>query len=145
MIDLGHVRRLGAADHGLVVVSVARADGSVSSSVVNAGVLAHPVHGSEVVGFVMRASAFKRRRLLVDDRITVTFRAGWEWQSVDGRAELIGPIDPRPGVDVPKLLRDVFVAAGGAHDDWATYDRVMAEEQRTAVLVTADRVSGVVA
>jgi len=144
MVDLQHVRPLGAADHGLVVVSVAREDGSVSSSVVNAGVLGHPVDGSEVVGFVIRGSAFKRRRLLADDRVTVTFRAGWEWQAVEGRAELIGPLDPREGVDVPKLLRDVFVAAGGTHDDWATYDRVMAEEQRTAVLVKPARVSGVV-
>ncbi len=31
-------------------------------------------------------------------------------------------------------------AAGGTHDDWDTYDRVMAEERRTAVLITPDRV-----
>src|SRR5262245_42861545 len=102
MVDLEHVRRLGAADHGLVVVSGARSDGSVpAASVVNAGVLAHPVDGSTVVGFVMRASAFKRKRLLADDRVTVAFRAGWEWQAVEGHAELIGPLDPREGVDVP--------------------------------------------
>jgi len=144
MVDLQHVRRLGAAEQGLVVVGIARVDGSVSSSVVNAGVLTHPADGSTVVGFVVRGSAFKRRRLLVDDRVTVTFRSGWEWQAVEGHAELIGPLDPRPGVDVVKLLRDVFVAAGGTHDDWPTYDRVMAEEQRTAVLVTPTRVSGVI-
>jgi hypothetical protein len=34
----------------------------------------------------------------------------------------------------------VFVAAGGTHDDWATYDRVMAEERRAAVLVSPVRV-----
>jgi hypothetical protein len=38
------------------------------------------------------------------------------------------------------LLRAVFTAAGGAHDDWETYDRVMAQERRTAVLMTPDRV-----
>lgn len=29
----------------------------------------------------------------------------------------------------------------GARDDWDEYDRVMAAERRTAVFVTADRVS----
>jgi hypothetical protein len=38
------------------------------------------------------------------------------------------------------LLRDIFCAAGGTHDDWATYDRVMREERRTAVLVSPTRV-----
>jgi hypothetical protein len=37
------------------------------------------------------------------------------------------------------LLRDIFRAAGGTHDDWATYDRVMLEERRTAVLVSPTR------
>ncbi len=43
---------------------------------------------------------------------------------------------------LPKLLRDVFVAATGTHDDWAEYDRVMAEERRVAVFVRADRIIG---
>ena len=74
----------------------------------------------------------------------MTARSGWEWQAVDGSAELIGPLDPHPSapVDVPALLRDVFRAAGGTHSDWAEYDRVMAAEQRTAVLVTPSRVYG---
>jgi hypothetical protein len=40
------------------------------------------------------------------------------------------------------LLREIFTAAGGTHDDWDTYDRVMAEERRVAVLVTPERVYG---
>jgi hypothetical protein len=40
------------------------------------------------------------------------------------------------------LLREIFTAAGGTHDDWPTYDRVMAEERRVAVLVAPERVSG---
>lgn len=57
--------------------------------------------------------------------------------------ESVGPDDPFPGVEVDDLrmlLRDVFTAAGGTHDDWDTYDRVMAEERRAAVLLTPDRV-----
>jgi hypothetical protein len=66
---------------------------------------------------------------------------------VEGSVELAGPDDPHPSFtpeEIPRLLRDVFTAAGGTHDDWDTYDRVMAEERRTAVLVRPDRVYGVV-
>jgi hypothetical protein len=52
---------------------------------------------------------------------------------------LAGPDDELPGLaseQVPQLLRDVFTAAGGTHDDWDEYDRTMAAERRTAVLVT---------
>lgn len=38
------------------------------------------------------------------------------------------------------LLRNVFTAAGGTHDDWDTYDRVMREEGRVAVLISPTRV-----
>jgi len=34
----------------------------------------------------------------------------------------------------------VFASAGGTHEDWAAYDRVMAEERRAAVLITPARV-----
>jgi hypothetical protein len=73
----------------------------------------------------------------------VVVRAGWEWAAAEGPVDLIGPDDPTPGIDAEGLrllLRAVFTAAGGTHDDWDTYDRAMAEERRTAVLVTPDRV-----
>ncbi len=41
---------------------------------------------------------------------------------------------------VPGLLRAVFRSAGGTHDDWDEYDRVMAAEGRLAVLVTPARI-----
>ena len=41
---------------------------------------------------------------------------------------------------VPQLLRDVFTAAGGTHADWDEYDRVMAEDGRTAVFITPERI-----
>ncbi|HET6709043.1 MAG TPA: pyridoxamine 5'-phosphate oxidase, partial [Amycolatopsis sp.] len=67
------------------------------------------------------------------------------WLSVTGAVHLVGPDDPDPGFDpagLPQLLRDVFIAATGTHDDWAEYDRVMAEERRVAVFVRADRIIG---
>ena len=129
-----------------MVVAVTRGDGSVQASVVNAGVLSHP-DGGEVVGLVARGDALKLRLLRRRPRATVTVRSGWHWATVEGSVELAGPDDPHPSFtpeEIPRLLRDVFTAAGGTHDDWDTYDRVMAEERRTAVLVRPDRVYGVV-
>ena len=54
------------------------------------------------------------------------------------------PDDPMPAVDAERLrllLREIFTAAGGTHDDFGAYDRVMAEERRLAVLVTPARIS----
>jgi PPOX class probable F420-dependent enzyme len=144
--DLEAVRRLAAAEHGLAVVATTRADGSVHASVVNAGVLDHPVTGRPVVGLVARGDAAKLGLLRRTGRASVTFRAGWEWGGVEGEVDIIGPDDPLPGFDaagLPGLLREVFTAAGGTHDDWDEYDRVMAAEKRTAVLVEPARLLGV--
>ena len=52
MTDLEAFEQLVPLDNGLVVVSTTRANGTVQSSVVNAGVLDHPISGRRVVGFV---------------------------------------------------------------------------------------------
>jgi PPOX class probable F420-dependent enzyme len=139
MADLSAFTELIPLDHGLVVVSTLRQDGGVHASVVNAGVLPHPLTGSPVVGLVAMGGSRKLHHLRADPRATVTARVGWQWATVEGTAELIGPDDPNADVDVPALLRDVFTAAGGTHDDWDTYDRVMAEDRRCAVLITPRR------
>lgn len=143
MTALTDFAALVAGEHGLCVVSTTRADGSVQSSVVNAGVLEHPVTGLQVVGFVVRDGTRKLDNLRARPRATIVVRVGWQWASAEGPVELAGPGDPLPGFTadaLPGLLRAVFTAAGGEHDDWATYDRVMTEERRTAVLLTPDRV-----
>ena len=38
------------------------------------------------------------------------------------------------------MLRDIFTAAGGTHDDWDAYDRTMLEQHRTAVFVKPSRI-----
>ena len=142
--DLALVRRLAAADHGLAVVATTRTDGSVHGSVVNAGVLDDPITAVPVVGFVVAGSTLKLRLLRRAGRATVVFRSGWEWVAVEGPARLIGPDDPTEGflVDrLPQLLRAVFTAAGGTHDDWAEFDRVMAAERRAVVLVEPERIT----
>ena len=143
MTELSHVADLVALDHGLSVVVTLRPDHTPQTSVVNAGVMTHPVTGAGVVAFVAAGRARKLVHLRADPTITVVVRAGWQWAAVEGTAELIGPDDPHPDVDDERLrilLREVFTAAGGTHDDWETYDTVMREERRTAVVVTPTRV-----
>src|SRR5919205_1120450 len=130
MPDLTSFSALIPLDHGLVVVSTVRADQTVQSSVVNAGVLDHPVSGRPVVGFVSAGSARRLTNLRARPRATVVVRAGWRWAGVEGPVDLAGPDDPLDGVagdDLRTLLRDIFTAAGGTHEDWDEYDRVMAE------------------
>jgi PPOX class probable F420-dependent enzyme len=141
-VDLSEFEQVGAQDKYMAVVSTARADGSIQSSVVNAGVLPHPVSGEPVVGFVTYGPA-KLGNLRERPRATVVFRAGWQWAGVEGSADIIGPDDPFKDFDpagVPELLRTVFRAAGGTHSDWGEYDRVMREERRAAVLVHPQRI-----
>jgi hypothetical protein len=113
-------------------------------SVVNAGVLDHPVTGESVVGFVARGGVRKLANLRARPRVTVVFRAGWEWAAVEGEAELAGPDDPLVGLaseDLPRLLRTVYAAAvGGINDDWKELDHTMEEERHTAVLVRVLRI-----
>jgi PPOX class probable F420-dependent enzyme len=143
MTTLDRVTELVARENGLAVVFTTRADGTGQASIVNAGVLDHPVSGNPVVGFVVRGDTLKHKNLRSRPRTTVVFRVGWEWAAVEGDADLAGPDDALDGFDaaaLPGLLRDVFKVAGGTHDDWDEYDRVMANERRLAVLVRPDRV-----
>jgi PPOX class probable F420-dependent enzyme len=142
MASLDDVRRLGSTEVGLCVVATTRDDGSVHASVVNAGVMAHPITGVDVVGFVARGSAHKVGLLRQGRRASLTFRRQWRWAGVEGPAEIIEADDPAHDLALAPLLRSVFAAAGGTHDDWDEFDRVMAAEQRVAVLVTPERVIG---
>ena len=135
---------LGRAEQGLAVVSTLRADGTIQSSLVNAGAMAHPRTGETVLAFVTYGKV-KLANLRVRPQLSATFRSGWQWATVEGRAELIGPDDPAADVDAERLrllLREVFTAAGGTHDDWDEYDRVMVENRRTVVLVRPTRTYG---
>jgi hypothetical protein len=111
---------------------------------VNAGVTTDPATGRDAVAFVARGDSVKLAHLRRRPYANVTFRASWEWVAVEGATTIVGPDDPAPGIDADglrTLLRDVFTAAGGTHDDWDEYDRVMAEDRRAAVFVALDRIS----
>lgn len=129
-------------DKYLAVVSTLRSDETIQSTVVNAGVLPHPVNGADVIGFVTYG-ATKLANLRKRPQLSLTFRSGWEWATVEGHVELIGPDDPSPSIGADRLrllLREIFRAAGGSHDDWDGYDRTMAEQRRTAVLISPTRI-----
>ena len=79
MTDLADFAALVPADHGLAVVSVLRPDSTISASVVNAGVLRHPVTGEQVVAFVSRGDARRLSYLRAAPRVTVVLRGGWQW------------------------------------------------------------------
>jgi PPOX class probable F420-dependent enzyme len=141
-MTLDDVMQLAAREHYLAVISTLRADSTIQSSLVNAGVLAHPMTGQPAIAFVTYGAA-KLRNLRVRPQITVTYRASWEWAAVEGSAELIGPDDQHPSIDAERLrvlLREVFVAAGGQHDDWPAYDATMLAEGRSAVFVAPTRI-----
>lgn len=142
MTTLDDVMEIAGREQYLAVVSTLRQDSTIQSSLVNAGVLDHPISGAPMLAFVTYG-ATKLRNLRAHPQISITFRSGWTWATVEGRGELIGPDDPHPQIDADhlrRLLRDIFVAAGGTHNDWPAYDRTMIEQHRTAVFVDASRI-----
>ena len=143
-MDLDGVVTIGRRSQFLVIASTSRADGTIASALVNAGVLAHPLTGERIVGLVSQPGV-RVRNLRARPHATVSFRADWSYATVEGTAELAGPDDPLPGIDDERLrllLREIFTAAGGTHDDWDEYDRVMAADRRCAVLLTPTRIYG---
>lgn len=143
MINLIDAVALAASDSGLAVVSTVRADGSIQASLVNAGIVPHPATADPALAFVTYGKV-KLANLRARPRIAVTFRQGWQWATVEGSAEIVGPDDIQPwfqdGEGLRLLLREVFTAAGGAHENWDEYDAVMAQQRRAVVLVAPTRV-----
>ena len=143
MTTLDDAVALAASESGLAVVSTVRADGTVQASLVNVGLLPHPAGGQPVLGFTTYGRV-KLANLRARPQLAVTFRNGWQWATVEGRAELAGPDDRQAWLADPNQLRvqlrAVFTAAGGTHDNWDEYDRVMATERRAVVLIEPTRV-----
>ena len=86
-------------------------------------------------------SETRASRLRGNDR-----NSAWlNWVAVTGKADLIGPDDQQHNFDTEKLrllLREIYIAAGGQHDDFDEYDREMVRSQRAAVLVAPTRIIG---
>ena len=130
---------------GLVTVSTTQVDGKVLSSVVNCGMIEHPLTGATCVAFVSGSRAARLKHIDRGSQVTITARRGWAWSSVTGPADLIRPEQVPETIDKEQmrlLLREVFHAAGGVHDDLEEYDRTMLQEGRVVVCVTPERVLG---
>ena len=86
---LDQARELALREAGLAVVVTHRPDGTTQASVVNAGIVDHPVTGEPVVGFVVQGGARKKlANLRVKPAATVVFRSGWDWVAIEGDADL---------------------------------------------------------
>ena len=76
MTDISAFAELISRDHGLCVVSTLRRDGSIQASLVNAGVMPHPLTGVQVVALVAVGGARKLHNLRADPRAMIVARAG---------------------------------------------------------------------
>jgi hypothetical protein len=145
MPDLEDVKGYLASETGLATISTTQADGRVLSSIANCGVIDHPITGAPCVTLISMGQAARLKHVRRGSEVTIAIRRGWNWLSVTGPADLIGPNDSAEGIDAEALrvlLREVYQAAGGTHDDYEEYDRAMLEDARTAVLVSPARIMG---
>jgi PPOX class probable F420-dependent enzyme len=145
MQDLEKAKAYLSKETGLETVSTTQQDGRVLSSVVNCGVSDHPITGISSVALVSMGKAARITHIRRGSEVTVAIRRGWNWISVTGPAEIVGPDNLPEGMDseaLRLLLREVYQAAGGVHDDFDEYDRAMAHERRVAVFVMPDRILG---
>jgi hypothetical protein len=135
---------LALREGGLAVVVTYRPDGTAHVSVVNAGVIDHPVSGEPVVGFVVQGGGRRKLENLRARRMaTVVFRSGWDWVAVEGNVDLVGPDDREcmPWPDAKRVFWEIYSAAiGGSPNDWARGDEAIERERHAAVLVRPGRV-----
>jgi Pyridoxamine 5'-phosphate oxidase len=139
-------RELAGRETGLAVVVTYRADGSAHTSVVNAGVVDHPISGEQVVGFVVQGRArTKLANLRRQPLATVVFRSGWDWVAIEGGVELLGPDDEGcvPWPEAAAVFHSIYAEAiGGSVEDWASGDPVIERDGHAAVLVRPAKVYG---
>ena len=90
MTTLSDAVALAAPDQGLAVVATLRADQTIQSSLINAGVLTHPATGQPSLAFVTYGRV-KLANLRSRPQLAVTFRDGWRWATVEGTAVVSRP------------------------------------------------------
>ena len=89
MSDIEKVKNHLAEETGLATVSTTQADGRVLSSVVNCGIVEHPIKGETCVAFVSSGKAARLKHIDRGSQVTISIRRGWTWSSVTGHADLI--------------------------------------------------------
>lgn len=78
MTTLQEAVALAEADKGLAVVSTLRADATIQSTIVNAGIIDHPESGETVLALVS-AGKVRQANLRARPQISATFRSGWRY------------------------------------------------------------------
>jgi hypothetical protein len=145
MSEIEEVRQFLSTETGLATISTTQKNGRVLSSIANCGVIQNPLTGTDCVALVSAGKAARLGHVRRGSEVTIAIRRGWNWLAVTGAADLVGPSDPAAGIDAEALrllLREIYKAAGGTHDDFEEYDRTMIKDRRTAVLVDPVRIIG---
>jgi len=95
------------------------------------------------VAFVIRSDTAKLVNLRRDPRCSVlVVKSDWsDYAVLSGRATIHDWSDTDHET-LRVMLREVFIAAGGNHDNWGEYDRVMREERRAVIMVKPEIVFG---
>jgi hypothetical protein len=81
MTTLDEAAHLGAKEQDLAVISTLRADHVIQTSVVNAGVMRHPLLEQQQVLVFVTYGGVKLTNLRARPQVTVTFRSGWQWRA----------------------------------------------------------------
>ena len=145
MLHLDDLCRFLADETGLATISTVQQDGRVLSSIANCGIIPNPLTGDECVALVSMGTAARLKHVRRGSEVTISVRRGWNWIAATGAADLIGPEDNVESVDpeaLRLLLREIYQAAGGTHDDFEEYDAEMLRSRRAAILVAPTRLIG---
>ena len=105
MPDIDDVRSFLSQETGLATVSTTQADGRVLSSIVNCGVVDHPVTGETCVALVARGAAARVAHVRRGSQVTIAVRRGWNWVGITGPADLIGPDDVPSEMDADEVVQ----------------------------------------
>ena len=127
------------ANNHRAVVNTLGAGGGIQSSIVVCGAY------QEYMAFVsVRGRSAKIRNLRRNSQCTVVATSA-DWRNyvvVEGEARLFDSTNT-PAEELRQKLREVFQVCGdGTHSDWDEYDRVMRQNEAVVVLVTTERVYG---
>ena len=121
------------------VITTRRRNGATQTSIVVCG-----AHKGNAAFVSVRGSSAKVRNLRRDPNCTVlAVTEGWRsFVAVEGQARLFDAANT-DAEELRVLLREVYRACGDKdHPDWEEYDRAMVQQEAIVVLVTPERVYG---
>ena len=119
------------------VVTTFRKSGSAQMNILVCGPY------KDTVAFVVRGDTAKLANLRRDSRCSVlVVKPDWSGYAVISGTVTIHGWDDTDPEELRVMLREVFTAAGGSHDNWDEYDRVMREERRAVIMVQPTTIFG---